>query len=266
MKTQILKNAALRTLAFLFYASGTAFASGEKHSVLDSQGHPRSPQHSDIYKGDMLSLDTTLSWKERFNGDETFSETQILPQRETVVIVAESDPSLNNQTTELMMDGMGVVKSVRTEQGKVKISHGPIEKYGMPKMTMMFKVEDASTLEGIEEGQEVGFNVDISSGGFIVTHIMSVKVMGSDQTGQSQPNNTGDMDARGVVKVVRFSQGKIKIEHGAIDKYGMPSMTMMFKVQDPAMLEWVEPNMEVDFDIDNSAGGFEITNIKPASQ
>jgi Cu/Ag efflux protein CusF len=43
-------------------------------------------------------------------------------------------------------------------------------------------------------------------------------------------------------------------------------MTMMFQVQDAAMLEGIEPDTEVDFDIDNSAGGFEITNIKPTIQ
>jgi Cu/Ag efflux protein CusF len=43
-------------------------------------------------------------------------------------------------------------------------------------------------------------------------------------------------------------------------------MTMMFKVQDPALLEGIETDTEVDFDIDNSSGGFEITNIKPTSQ
>ena len=266
MKTYILKNMTTYTLALLFYSSGSSFASEEAPSVLDYHNHPRSPEHSVIYKGDLLSFDATLSWKDRFNGDETFNEAEVLPQQRTVVVATESDQSSKKHTMGMTMHGMGIVKWVRAEQGKVKISHGPIEKYGMPEMTMIFKVENASALEGIEEGQEVAFNVDNSSGGFVLTHIMSMKEMGTNMSDRSQTEATGEMDARGMVKAIRLSQGKIKIKHGPIDKYGMPSMTMMFQVQDAAMLEGIEPDTEVDFDIDNSAGGFEITNIKPTSQ
>ncbi len=73
------------------------------------------------------------------------------------------------------------------------------------------------------------------------------------------------MDAMGVIKQIKPGQGKVKIEHGAIESMGMPAMTMMFKVNDPSQLEGLEKGSTVDFSVDNSSGGFVITNIKPAN-
>jgi hypothetical protein len=42
----------------------------------------------------------------------------------------------------------------------------------MPGMAMMFKVKDPSSLVGLKKGQEIGFNIDNSSGGFVVTSII----------------------------------------------------------------------------------------------
>ena len=173
------------------------------------------------------------------------------------------------------MDGKGVVKTIRADQGKVKIEHGPIDKYGMPAMTMMFTVKDPSQLEGLSKGDEVGFDVDNSSGGFVVTNIMNMAMMKekhksmmeekqNKSAGDASVADSGDMDGKGVVKTIRAEQGKVKIEHGPIDKYGMPAMTMVFKVQNPADLEKLEKGMVVEFDVDNSSGGFEIIRIKPA--
>ena len=77
---------------------------------------------------------------------------------------------------------------------------------------------------------------------------------------------SGGMDATGVVKTIRAEQGKVKIEHGPIDKFGMPAMTMVFKVQNPADLEKLEKGMAVEFDVDSSSGGFEIIRIKPTEE
>ncbi len=267
MNIQILNKIISISFAAMLTATGTANASETAPSVLDYQDHPRSPEHSDIYVGDLLSLDATLSWTNRFNGDETFNQAEMLPQSIISSSTMTHDKSNMMQSMGTMtMDGLGVIKTIRPEQGKVKIQHGPIEKYGMPEMTMVFKVDDPSMLEDLDQGQEVGFNVDNSSGGFVVTHIMSMQQMENSMAEQQGTTTTSGMDARGMVKAVRLSQGKVKIEHGEIDKYGMPAMTMMFKVTDPALLEGLEQGTEVEFDVDNSSGGFEITNIKSISE
>ena len=272
----ILKNIMTYLVVVLLYMSGTALADGEAPPVLDFQNHPRSPEHTNIFTGDLLSFDTRLSWTKRFNGDETFNESEMLPtHRSSTMAMAESSEEnamdmSSSGMSHMKMDGMGVVKSVRLEQSKVKIQHGPIDKYGMPEMTMLFKVEDPSMLEALKQGDEVGFNVDNSSGGFVVTHIMPMMaMMNSGMSGgdtDESASSASSMDATGVIKTIRTSQGKVKIEHGPIDKYGMPAMTMVFKVQDTAALEQLEQGMKVEFDIDNSSGGFEITDIKPIDQ
>jgi len=168
------------------------------------------------------------------------------------------------------MDAMGVIKQIKPGQGKIKIEHGAIERMGMPAMTMMFKVEDMSMLDDLEKGNTVGFSVDNSSGGFVVTHMMRMPADGKDpdamgmKKSEDADANTG-MDARGTVKTIRAEQGKVKIEHGPIDRLGMPAMTMMFKVNDPSQLEGIEKGSTVDFSVDNSSGGFVITNIKPSN-
>jgi len=253
-----------------------AFTAGLAHgalaqqvSVLDPGAHPPSPKFETPFPSEILPLDSSLSWKERFNGDETFNANEVLEQRtrktgmETMEHSGQSTSMSTESNTVMGMDATGVVKQIKKGQGKVKIKHGPIERLGMPAMTMMFKVEDAAMLENLEKDQAVGFSVDNSSGGFTVTHIMPMT--GDGKGSSAQPMAAGEMDARGTVKAIRASQGKVKIEHGPIERLGMPAMTMMFKVEDPTQLESLEKGGTVDFSVDNSSGGFVITNIKPAN-
>ena len=156
------------------------------------------------------------------------------------------------------MDGAGTIRQVRSD--KLKIEHGPIDRLGMPPMTMVFKVSDTAMLEGLEKGQEIEFSVDNSSGGFVITHLMPKGAAMAEMNADS----TGSLDATGTVSQVRMDQAKVKIKHGPIERLGMPAMTMVFKVSDPAMLEGLSKDLAVEFSVDNSSGGFVITEIKPA--
>lgn len=251
-------------ISLLFFTSyiGSGFA--ETVSPLDPSQHPISPKHEPIFSDKMVPLDAKLSWTERFNGDETFNTQQVLMQEDiTVSTVSQQSAKKESMAMSGMsMDARGVVKGLRLEQGKIKISHGEIDKYGMPAMTMMFKVEDPSSLDSLKKGQHIGFDIDNSSGGFVITHIMPIMEMEK----KSSMKNHKVMDARGEVKTVKASQGKIKIKHGPIDKYGMPAMTMVFKVSNPSSLEGLKKGQRIGFDIDNSSGGFVITHIMPTGE
>ncbi len=231
----------------------------ELSSVLDPEQHPQSPEYQSVLNDAVVPLDSKLSWTERFNGDETFNAKVSLVPGASIIMVG-SNQVLKMESEPVMamkMDGQGAIKALKLAQGKIKISHGAIDKYGMPAMTMVFKVEDPGMLDGLEKNQQIGFNVDNSSGGFVVTHIMPVVAEGKTEDQQASIK----MDVRGVVQTVRESQGKVKIKHGPIAKYGMPGMTMMFKVADAALLKGLQKGSQVDFNIDNSSGGFVITNI-----
>ena len=250
-----------KTLVFLCLVGTITPIGADTSSPLDINQHPDSPEYIPVYTGSPVPLDAQLSWTERFNGDETFNADEVLSQASIAASLPKPEMKMTNDSM-MGMDGMGVIKDIRSEQGKVKIAHSPIDKYGMPAMTMMFKVEDPALLKGIEKNQHIGFVVDNSSGGFVVTQIMPMKKMKQDSSEKAHTK----MDAQGEIKTIRASQGKVKIKHGPIDKYGMPAMTMMFKVADPSLLDDLKKGSAVEFDIDNSSGGFVITNIVPVSE
>jgi Cu/Ag efflux protein CusF len=251
----------------LAFCLASSHAIAQQAKVLDPEQHPISPEFQKVYPEKILPLDTKLSWTKRFNGDETFNEDEVLEQVATTTSMAGMGGMEQDGTDSdhgMKMDGMGVIKQLKPDQGKVKIKHGPIERLGMPAMTMVFIVEDAEQLAGLEKGQEVGFSVDNSSGGFVVTHIMAMSDDSMTSSSETEAGLTGEMDAQGEIKTIRVEQGKIKIEHGPIERLGMPAMTMMFKVENPELLNGLQKGNSVNFSVDNSSGGFVITDIKVA--
>ena len=55
------------------------------------------------------------------------------------------------------------------------------------------------------------------------------------------PGHTQETLSEGEVKRVDKSAGKLIIKHGPLANFGMPAMTMVFRVGDPAMLDQVAP-------------------------
>ena len=67
----------------------------------------------------------------------------------------------------------------------------------------------------------------------------------------------------GQVTKIDASAGKITLKHGPIKKLDMEDgMTMVFKVQDPAMLTQVKVGDKVKFDADRVNGQITVTNIE----
>jgi len=67
----------------------------------------------------------------------------------------------------------------------------------------------------------------------------------------------------GQVTKIDESAGKITLRHGAIKKLDMnEGMTMVFRVQDPAMLKQVKVGDKVRFDADRVNGQFTVTKIE----
>jgi Cu(I)/Ag(I) efflux system periplasmic protein CusF len=63
-----------------------------------------------------------------------------------------------------------------------------------------------------------------------------------------------------VVKVDKPA-GKITLKHGPIKKLDMDSMTMVWRVADPAMLDQVKPGDHIEFDADRVNGALTVTKI-----
>lgn len=68
----------------------------------------------------------------------------------------------------------------------------------------------------------------------------------------------------GEIKKVDKEAGKLTIKHGELKNLGMSSMTMVFKVQDPAMLDKVRQGDKVRFVADKVGGALTVTSIEAA--
>jgi Cu(I)/Ag(I) efflux system periplasmic protein CusF len=84
-------------------------------------------------------------------------------------------------------------------------------------------------------------------------------------SGLSLPSVTAAQSAmvNGQVTKIDEAAGKITLKHGPIKKLDMEDgMTMVFRVQDPAMLKQVKVGDKVKFDADRINGQFTVTKIE----
>lgn len=73
----------------------------------------------------------------------------------------------------------------------------------------------------------------------------------------------GDMVKGEVVKIDK-SAGKITLKHGPIKTLDMDSMTMVFRVADPAMLDKVKAGEKIEFEAARVNGAITVTKIGKA--
>jgi Cu(I)/Ag(I) efflux system protein CusF len=70
----------------------------------------------------------------------------------------------------------------------------------------------------------------------------------------------GDM-VKGEVMKVDKAAGKVTLKHGPIKKLDMDSMTMVFRVADPAMLDKIKAGDKIEFEADRVNGAITVTKI-----
>jgi Cu/Ag efflux protein CusF len=70
--------------------------------------------------------------------------------------------------------------------------------------------------------------------------------------------------ADGEVRRIDKEQGKVTLRHGPIANLDMPSMTMVFKVADPKMLDTIQEGDKVKFAADKVNGAITVTIIELA--
>lgn len=91
---------------------------------------------------------------------------------------------------------------------------------------------------------------------------------GHDHDGSSSPSSATAQNAmvNGEVKKIDETAGKISLKHGPIKSLGMEDeeMTMVFRVQDPAMLKQVKVGDKVQFAVERATAGITITKIQKA--
>lgn len=75
------------------------------------------------------------------------------------------------------------------------------------------------------------------------------------------PGLAQDMSEAEVRKVDK-SAGKITLKHGEIKNLGMPPMTMVFRVQDPALLDKFKAGDQVQFTADQIKGAYVVLTLQ----
>lgn len=70
--------------------------------------------------------------------------------------------------------------------------------------------------------------------------------------------------ADGEVRKVDKEAGKVTLKHGEIRNLGMPPMTMVFTLKDPAMADQVKAGDKVRFEAEKIDGKYTVTKIEPA--
>ena len=67
----------------------------------------------------------------------------------------------------------------------------------------------------------------------------------------------------GEVRKVDKDAKKITIKHGPLANLDMPPMTMVFQVEDPAMLDQVKAGDKVKFQAEKVGAAYTVTKIEP---
>ena len=95
--------------------------------------------------------------------------------------------------------------------------------------------------------------IQIAAAGMLAAVTLSTTALG-----QGAPMVTG------TVEKVDAGGGRITIDHGPIPNLNMDAMSMVFRVQDPAMLKQVKQGDKVQFSADRVNGQITVTKIQKA--
>lgn len=71
-----------------------------------------------------------------------------------------------------------------------------------------------------------------------------------------------DSMSTGEVKKVDRSAGKITIKHGPLKNLGMDAMTMVFRVQDPTMLDQIKAGDKINFVAEQPNGQLTVSRLQ----
>lgn len=66
----------------------------------------------------------------------------------------------------------------------------------------------------------------------------------------------------GEVRKVGKETGKVTIKHGPLENLGMPAMTMVYRVKDPAMLDQLKAGDKINFVADKVNGAYTVMRFE----
>ena len=93
----------------------------------------------------------------------------------TLAVPVLADAADHASVTDTASLTAGEVRKIDRAQGKVTLAHEPIPSLRMPKMTMVFRVNDPAMLDQVQPGDKVRFAADKVDGKYTVTRWEIVK-------------------------------------------------------------------------------------------
>ena len=90
-------------------------------------------------------------------------------------------------------------------------------------------------------------------------------VAGISPAAQHGKSAQGAAMTQGEIRKVDKDARRITISHEPLENLGMPAMTMVFRVKEPAMLDQVKAGDKVKFQAEKIGGAFTVTRIEQAN-
>jgi Cu/Ag efflux protein CusF len=149
----------------------------------------------------------------------------------------------------------GKVVTTVPNASQIVVEHGEIKGF-MDAMTMGYRVEPPSLLEGLKSGDKVRFTIDVPKKAIVkIEKGPALAAATSPQQAQGSPAaDTGPQKTvvgEGKVVATVPNTSQIVVEHGEIKGF-MEAMTMGYPVDPPSLLEGLKFGDKVRFTIDVS--------------
>jgi Cu/Ag efflux protein CusF len=198
-----------------------------------SMNHPASPQ---AMSTPARSVSKTLAYTRVDIPSTQPVAGAAMPQGEPQTVVAD-----------------GKVVTTVPNASQIVVEHGEIKGF-MDAMTMGYRVDPPSLLEGLKSGDKVRFTIDVPKKAIVKIEKGPV-LAATASPQQEQGSRAAETDAQKTVvgegKVVATvpSSGQIVVEHGEIKGF-MEAMTMGYPVDPPSLLEGLKFGDKVRFTID----------------
>jgi Cu(I)/Ag(I) efflux system protein CusF len=203
-----------------------------------SSSHPASPQ---AMSAPARSVSKTLAY--------TRAD---IPSTQPVADAAMTQGHASQQAAQTVVADGKVVATV-PNASQIVVEHGEIKGF-MDAMTMGYRVEPPSLLEGLKQGDKVRFTIDVPKKAIVkIEKAQQLAATTSPQKGQgssaaeSSPQKT--VVGEGKVVATVPSSNQIVVEHGEIKGF-MEAMTMGYPVDPPSLLEGLKFGDKVRFTID----------------
>jgi Cu(I)/Ag(I) efflux system periplasmic protein CusF len=175
-----------------------------------------------------------------------------IPSPQPVIAVAAPQGQEPQQGGKQTVVGDGKVVATVPNASQIVVDHEEIKGF-MDAMTMGYRVEPPSLLEGLKQGDKVRFTIDVPKKAIVKIEKEPALAAAGQQQGQPSgaPQSGAQKTVVGVGKVVATvpNASQIVVDHEEIKGF-MEAMTMGYRVEPPSLLEGLKFGDKVRFTID----------------